>query len=259
VFEQNGVQYVDIATLTPRKRVAIPLKGHTTIAGNVRLVLRRASRTVAVHVSFDVEPRRRTALADDAVEPHDPIAAADAGTTEVATDEEGTRYGAGYGKVLAKHTATLDATGRARNKIRSVAERHRERGNTKKAARIEKNNLGTVKLDARRARPGRDRRRRQHRPQRAHPHASTNHPRDRGPLAPVPPRPPRPQDAAPDGGLLGAGHPARGRRLQSSGGRFPPRPRPRGVQQPGLSRVRFRLPTEPPGGHVCVPLLRARC
>ncbi len=44
-------------------------------------------------------------------------------------------------------------TGQARNKLRAVAQRYREKGNKEKAESIQANNLGTIKINERALEP----------------------------------------------------------------------------------------------------------
>jgi hypothetical protein len=89
----------------------------------------------------------------------------DAGVSEVFTDTNGRRYGAGQYERIAKRAERDRARGRARNKLRAVRDRHLARAATAtdagdvvtarvataKARRIDRHNLGRVKLSAQRA------------------------------------------------------------------------------------------------------------
>jgi IS605 OrfB family transposase len=89
-----------------------------------------------------------------------PVEGIDAGVSEVFTDTTGRRYGAGQYKGIAKRAERDCVRGRARNKLRAVRERHLERARaaaaagdinlartaTAKARRIERHNLGRMKM-----------------------------------------------------------------------------------------------------------------
>lgn len=126
-------QVIEVAGLTPRKRIAIVLKGQTDITGNIRLVLDPATRCVHIHTGFDLPDV--PALTGD-------VAAVDAGLTEVFTDEEGNEYGKELGQTLTRASDTLCTKGRRRNKLHSVKNKAIAKGNHAKAARIVRNNLG---------------------------------------------------------------------------------------------------------------------
>ncbi|MBI2568068.1 MAG: transposase [Candidatus Schekmanbacteria bacterium] len=143
VFEYAQRQYLSIMSLEPGARIAVPLIGRAAISGNIRIVLDRDRRRVEAHVIQEVVP----------VKPLEgKPAAVDAGVTEVLTDELGNRYGEGFGKVLGTFSDRVCDKGKKRSKLRSVAKKARDRGDGKKAHRIETRNLGTKKLSASRQR-----------------------------------------------------------------------------------------------------------
>ena len=140
VFEEGGTQYVKLMGLEPGKRIVLPLLGRTAITGNIRLVL-GADGTAHIHVGFDLVP---AANAEDG-----PIVALDTGYTEAFVDTKGNAYGAGLGAVLSKASDERNASGKARNRLRALAEKAVRHGNPAKARRINRNNLGSVKWDRR--------------------------------------------------------------------------------------------------------------
>ena len=80
VFEHNDRQYVSIATLAPRKRLALPLRGRGRVAGNVRVVLDPARGTALVHVPYEVCIPAQVASG--------PMLGLDAGVTEVLASSQ---------------------------------------------------------------------------------------------------------------------------------------------------------------------------
>ena len=92
VFEERGQQYIAITSMTPGKRVVLPLRGSGRITGNVRVVLHPRSRSVSIHTTDDVK----------VPEPHSSAGCIglDAGVTEVIASSTGYKYGRGYGKLL---------------------------------------------------------------------------------------------------------------------------------------------------------------
>ncbi|MBS1807490.1 MAG: transposase [Acidobacteria bacterium] len=126
-------QVIEVAGLTPGKRIAIVLKGQTTIAGNIRLALDPTTRCIHIHTGFNLP--EVAALTGD-------VAAVDAGLTEVFTDEEGNEYGKELGPTLLTASDQLCGKGRKRNKLHSVKNKAIAKGNHAKAARIVRNNLG---------------------------------------------------------------------------------------------------------------------
>lgn len=70
----------------------------------------------------------------------------------VLTDCPGQHHGTGLGALLTTESDHRKANGRARAKLRSIANNARQRGEHAKADRIHRHNLGTVKRQRRRAR-----------------------------------------------------------------------------------------------------------
>jgi IS605 OrfB family transposase len=140
VDTQEKVTWLQVSGLFPRKRVSIPLKGKHPISGTIRLILREAERievhyTVAESLAF--EPRL---CGDKEI-------GLDKGYSEVFTDNDGDRYGEGLGDLLTKESDRRKALYQSRQELASIAEKARQRGDEKKASRIEVNNLGTKKRD----------------------------------------------------------------------------------------------------------------
>ena len=79
------------------------------------------------------------------------IIAVDKGYTEAFVDSDGDGHGIGLGKVMTEYSDKASQTGRARNKLHALEQTHREAGHSAKADCIKKNNLGTKKINARKA------------------------------------------------------------------------------------------------------------
>ena len=92
VFEHNGRQYVSVATLTPRKRCSLPLRGQGRVSGNIRVVLDPARGTASVHVPYDVRIPAQPAAG--------PEIGIDAGVSEVLATSTGEKMGQGDGTLL---------------------------------------------------------------------------------------------------------------------------------------------------------------
>lgn len=76
----------------------------------------------------------------------------DKGYTEAFTDSDGCHHGAKFGDVLSAYSDQVSKTGKARNRLHALEKKHRAAGRIAKAGRIKANNLGRVKLEARRDR-----------------------------------------------------------------------------------------------------------
>jgi transposase len=136
-------QAIRIATLVPNQRVYIPLKGVTELSGNLRVVLDRDKRRIFIHVQYEL-PK--------AEQPGAQARGVDIGITEVFVDDEGDKYGVELGPTLKAASEKLNGKGKRRNKLHAVRKKHSAKGDSQKAARIEKNNLGRKKQRAERKR-----------------------------------------------------------------------------------------------------------
>jgi putative transposase len=133
---QASTQVIAVTGLTPRKRIRIPLTGYTVISGNIRVVLDVERQRVEVHY---------TARVGTPDVPGDEVMAADAGLSEVFTDETGDRYGTGLGRLIYEESERILKKNRKRNKLYQLAEKHSRQGRPKKARNIRKFNLGKKK------------------------------------------------------------------------------------------------------------------
>jgi IS605 OrfB family transposase len=140
VDAQEKITWLHVSGLYARQRLSIPLKGKHPISDTIRLILRGRDRievhyTIAERIAF--EPRL---CGDKEI-------GLDKGYSEVFTDNEGVRYGEGLGTLLTEESDRRKTLYQRRQRIASVAEKARQRGDEKKARRIEANNLGTKKRD----------------------------------------------------------------------------------------------------------------
>jgi putative transposase len=137
ICEHNGVQYIKVSSLTPYKRIAIPLTGNTPIRGNIRMILDKERQRVEIHYTAVVKPA--TPLKGEPC-------GLDAGVSEVFTDEQGARYSVQFGTMLKRASDELNDRGCKRNKLHQVAKKADECGDRAKAGRLRKFNLGRKKL-----------------------------------------------------------------------------------------------------------------
>lgn len=138
-FLKNGQGWIDVTSLVPRKRIAIPLNTSVLPQGTIRLILRE--ERVEVHYATEEDQVCITKPCGDKT------LGIDKGYTEVFVDSEGDVHGEGLGQLLSKESDFLKEKYVRRNKIRAVAE-----AKPHKAERIRENNLGRQKLDRRKAR-----------------------------------------------------------------------------------------------------------
>lgn len=139
VFEDKGTQYISIMTIDRGNRLKIPLLGKGAISGNIRIVLDRSKKTVAVHHTVDIKINK--------LHETNPVEAIDFGYTEAFTDTEGIAYGRGLGTILTAYSEKLNKTGKSRNNLHALEKKYREEGKNHKANHIRKFNLGFKKKD----------------------------------------------------------------------------------------------------------------
>jgi IS605 OrfB family transposase len=108
---------------------------------NLRVILK--GEAVEIHYATEKTEGRPCGTAEIGV---------DKGYTEAFTDSDGARHGGKFGDVLATYSDQVSKSGKARNKLHALEKKHRAAGRVIKANRIRANNLGRVKLEARRDR-----------------------------------------------------------------------------------------------------------
>ena len=146
VFVKNGKQYIGLTSLVKRKRVVLPLLGHTTIDGNIRLVYADEDH-FEIHTMETVKIKRKPHEIEDI--------SLDAGTTEVYTDQNSRRYGEDFGELLAKADQTVQDKGKKRNQIRDTAKNRKfatEKEYNDHLRKVRKHNLGKKKQNQQRKR-----------------------------------------------------------------------------------------------------------
>jgi putative transposase len=140
LFEHNGRQYIQLMTLTPRKRLAIPLSGKTPIRGNIRIIVKGS--IVEVHYTSDIKSIKRAH--------NDSVIAIDFGYTEVMTDSDGDQYGTQLGNVLTNASDSLKTKMQRRHKLHALQKKYAQSNKIEhkiKARNISRNNLGRTKLE----------------------------------------------------------------------------------------------------------------
>ena len=132
VFEERGRQYIKLMSLTPSKRICIPLSGKTMISGTITLVL-SADNTFSLHIPQELKKKTVAKTSMEAV---------DFGYTEVMTDTQGIRYGTQFGETLTKASDNRSQKMKKRHKLHALEKKQRNPGQAK---RLRKYNLGKKK------------------------------------------------------------------------------------------------------------------
>ena len=141
-IDKNGVVWIRFGGLTPGKTLKIPTTLKSEITSQIRLI-KRLNRW-EIHYTTDIvsAPKRSTGL-DIGV---------DRGYSEVyvtSSNDEARFIGTDFGKLQTTESDYRKEKGVRRNKIRSIAQKAIKKGNSAKADRINRNNLGFVKWNNR--------------------------------------------------------------------------------------------------------------
>jgi IS605 OrfB family transposase len=135
-FSFGGQGWIEVMSLIPRKRIAIPLDTKNPVRGTIRLIIRDGS----VEVHHTVNPLyhcQNTACGQAEI-------GIDKGYTEAFIDSDGQQHGEGLGELLSGESDALKVKYQRRNKLRAIAQKKRH-----KRHRINKHNLGRKKLHCR--------------------------------------------------------------------------------------------------------------
>ena len=116
-------------------------KGVNLAGKNLRIIVK--DKGIEVHYATEKEAKKACGTQETGV---------DKGYTEAFVDSDGEVYGGQFGKVMREYSDQVSTTGRARNKLHALEKKHREAGRIAKADKIKRNNLGRIKLEARRTR-----------------------------------------------------------------------------------------------------------
>ena len=138
--DERGRVWLGVMSLTPRKRIHLLLSSPVRFSGNIKVVLR--GNKVEIHYTEkEVCPDPR------AESEAERIIGIDKGFKEVLTESEGNVYGEALGEMLRMESDRLSEKNKKRNKIRSLAKKAEEKGDTQKVERIRKHNLGRKKYN----------------------------------------------------------------------------------------------------------------
>ena len=140
-FDHNGKGWIEVMSLTPRQRIAIPLNTNRLPVGTLRLLLRNGR--AEIHYAVDSESECSTKpCGDDAI-------GVDKGYSEVLIDSDGDMHGSGLGELLSAESDYLKAKYQQRNKIEVARDEAITDAKPQKRETILINNLGRQKLDKR--------------------------------------------------------------------------------------------------------------
>lgn len=120
----------------------------TTNGKNVKLI----SCNLRIIVKGDITEIHYCADKGEGREPGVGTIGVDKGYTEAFADSRGDFHGNGFGVEMTRYSDASAKSGKARNRLHAIKTKHLYAGRTAKASRINANNLGRKKMDARRVR-----------------------------------------------------------------------------------------------------------
>lgn len=140
---EGGDVWLAVPSLVRRRLIAIPLNTTVAPTGTLRLILRDGQ--VEVHYQIDGSSLKSSQRPCGTAK-----VGVDKGYSEVLTDSQGSHHGQELGGLLRMESDFLKTKNARRAKIQAVAEKARAAGDSAKADRITRNNLGTTKRNRRR-------------------------------------------------------------------------------------------------------------
>ena len=136
-FEHKGRQYVTLMSLTPGKRILIPLSGKTAISGTITAVL--SEEDICIHIPQELKQKHSPKITA--------LEAVDFGYTEVMTDIQGIQYGKQFGKILTQESEHRHHKMRKRHKLHAIQKKKRA-SDPERASRLLRYNLGKQKQNS---------------------------------------------------------------------------------------------------------------
>ncbi|MEU6378503.1 transposase [Streptomyces sp. NPDC046909] len=140
---EGGDVWLAVPSLVRRQQIVIPLNTTVAPTGTLRLILRDGR--VEVHYQIDGRSLKSSQRLCGTAK-----VGVDKGYSEVLTDSEGNHHGQELGGLLQVESDFLKTKNARRAKIQAIAEKARAAGDSAKADRIIRNNLGTTKRNRRR-------------------------------------------------------------------------------------------------------------
>lgn len=137
-FSFGGKGWIEVMSLIPRKRIAIPLDTTHRIQGTIRLLIRQGQ--LEVHHTQEAELHCKNTPCGEAE------IGIDKGYSEAFVDSDGVLHGEELGEILSTESDALKVKYQRRNKLKSIIEKKPH-----KKERILKNNLTRKKLNRRKA------------------------------------------------------------------------------------------------------------
>jgi len=116
---KNGNTWLKIPSFTRGKPICVPLNSNIKLQGMLRLILKDG----IVYVHYTINQKQYQACGDQ-------IIGVDKGYTEAFADSEGNFYGESFGELLGKYTDKVNNRGKARNKLKAIADKLSERFDT---------------------------------------------------------------------------------------------------------------------------------
>lgn len=144
--DENGTLWFGIMSLTPKKRIHIPLTSNTKFKGNITVVvyMEAGENRIEIHHAKEIKPVN--------IWSEEKIIGIDKGYTEVisTSEDEDDKYGSEFGDMLKEKSDRVSEKNKKRNKLFALARKNEEKNTKdgkKKNENIKKYNLGQKKVN----------------------------------------------------------------------------------------------------------------
>ena len=137
---ESGRLYISLSTLTKNKRIKLELSNKIQFKGNIRIVLK--DNKLEIHKGIEVKVKHHADFVNEI--------GIDKGFLSLLSVNSGKQYGNEFNELLKDRSNYLNDKNAKRHKLKQQVKKLKLKGDKqsdKKADRIVKNNLGTIKLD----------------------------------------------------------------------------------------------------------------
>ena len=134
---ESGRLYISLSTLVKSKRIKLELSNKIQFKGNIRIVLK--NNRLEIHKGFEVKVKRHADFVHEI--------GIDKGFTTLLSTSSDNQYGKEFDVLLKDKSNYLNDKNAKRHKLKQQVKKLKSKGQTVKADRIVKHNLGTKKLN----------------------------------------------------------------------------------------------------------------
>lgn len=136
MYKQNDNRNISIQSLKKGRRIPIPLNTPHKFRKTIKVKIH--SGFISISEAIDIKKKRNTGKDTIGI---------DKNYENVISTSGGNTYGEGINKLYNEYSDLIDNKYKKRNKVGAVMKKHLEKGNSKKARNIKRNNLGAGKIE----------------------------------------------------------------------------------------------------------------